>query len=301
MDETDVAISRILLANSRTSYSEIGKKVGMSPQGVHRRVQALIDAGIFGSTGTFLSFKALSRMWVVIYGWSKAPSVREAVMEIGRERSVGVCFIASGNFIYVMGAIKDSAEMARLVSRVQKVAVLQDMQVGIVPTPPSVPNDALTKLDLRLIKAMQHDARRPITEVADEVGVSVKTARRHIEKMVKEGLVQFSMHWVPESQGDAIANVHLTLKEEADREKVGYALIKMLGLGAVRTYTFSNLPDQMMISLWTRNVREMNIICRGLEDEGLFVSVVPNIIRNIHYFDENRFILQEEMLRERSK
>jgi DNA-binding Lrp family transcriptional regulator len=40
MDETDVALCRLLVYNSRTPYSELAKALDTSVQNVHRRVQA---------------------------------------------------------------------------------------------------------------------------------------------------------------------------------------------------------------------------------------------------------------------
>ena len=62
VDEIDVALSRALLMNARTTYAELGKELGQSPQVVHRRVQALIENEIVRGTYAALSFKALGPM-----------------------------------------------------------------------------------------------------------------------------------------------------------------------------------------------------------------------------------------------
>lgn len=45
----------------------------------------------------------------------------------------------------------------------------------------------LTRLDWRILKALRGRARRPLNEVADEVGASVKTVRRRHAQMAEEG------------------------------------------------------------------------------------------------------------------
>jgi len=45
----------------------------------------------------------------------------------------------------------------------------------------------LTNLDWRILQAMRGRARRAPDEVADEIGVSAKTVRRHHERMMEEG------------------------------------------------------------------------------------------------------------------
>ncbi|MGD0818562.1 MAG: AsnC family transcriptional regulator, partial [Methanomassiliicoccales archaeon] len=176
MDEIDIAIGRSLMLNSRMSYSELGKTLGLTPQVVHHRVQELMDAGIITHPGTYISERYHGNMWVVVYGWSRAPSMDQLAANLEKDRSVAVIFVASGNFVYVHGMVKDATDMARFVSFVQKEAIMHELQVGILPTPPLAPKEALSKLDLRIIKALESDARRPISEVADDIGVTVKTA-----------------------------------------------------------------------------------------------------------------------------
>ena len=45
----------------------------------------------------------------------------------------------------------------------------------------------LSVLDWRIIKSLRYRARRPLAEVAAEIGVSTKTVRRHFERMAREG------------------------------------------------------------------------------------------------------------------
>ncbi len=99
----------------------------------------------------------------MIYGWSKAPSMNDVAEKLRVKRSVAVFQIASGNFS-ISSSVRDATDLAQLVSFTQKAASLHDAQVGIMPTPPAAPGDALTYLDLRLISAMREDARKPIAE-----------------------------------------------------------------------------------------------------------------------------------------
>ena len=46
MDETDKQIIRILKDDGRASYSDIGKKIGLSEGAVRKRVKVLADSGV---------------------------------------------------------------------------------------------------------------------------------------------------------------------------------------------------------------------------------------------------------------
>jgi DNA-binding Lrp family transcriptional regulator len=51
----------------------------------------------------------------------------------------------------------------------------------------------LGRLDWRILKALRYRARRPLSEVAGDIGVSVRTVRRRFDRMLREG----SMFIVP--------------------------------------------------------------------------------------------------------
>jgi DNA-binding Lrp family transcriptional regulator len=296
VDEIDIAIGRSLMLNSRMSYSDLGKSLGLTPQAVHHRVQELMDAGIITHTGTYISERYHGNMWVVVFGWSRATSMDQLAARLEKERNVAVIFVASGNFVYIHGLVRDASDMARFVSMVQREAIMHEVQVGILPTPSPSPRDAFTNLDLRIVKALESDARRPIKDVAEEVGVTVKTARKRLDRMTEQGLIVHSIHWRLDSQPDPITNIHLTVREDVEKEKVAFTLIKRLSAGVIRTMSFSNLPNQLIITLWTHNNRETHRVCQELEEEGVFVSVVPNILQAIYYYEDHRTSYLKEML-----
>lgn len=45
-------------------------------------------------------------------------------------------------------------------------------------------------LDMKIIKALQKDARKPIIQLAREVGANEATVRRRIDKLLKEGIIE---------------------------------------------------------------------------------------------------------------
>jgi len=46
MDDTDREIIKILKGDGRATYSDIGKKVGLSEGAVRKRIKALVDSGV---------------------------------------------------------------------------------------------------------------------------------------------------------------------------------------------------------------------------------------------------------------
>jgi DNA-binding Lrp family transcriptional regulator len=301
VDETDLALGRSLMMNSRMSYAELGESMGLTAQAVHRRVQGLMDQGIIGPSSTNLSTKALGQMWIVAFGWSRSPSMDVLDAKFRKEPLVAVFFVASGNYVYVHGMVRDPNEMARFVSFVQREAAISDLQVGIVPTPSPEPKDEVTLLDLKIIKALHEDARRPISEVAEEIGTSVKTARRRLTHLEERGLVHHSIHWILGRSGGTITNLHIVLRDDVEREKVAFLLIKKLAINVLRTYSFSNIPNLMVLTMWHKTPQEVIDLCRDLEKEGSFYSVVPNMMRDVYYYEEHRTLYLDEFAKVKMK
>jgi len=45
-------------------------------------------------------------------------------------------------------------------------------------------------LDMKIIKALQLDARKPVIQLAREVGANEATVRRRIDKLIKQGIIE---------------------------------------------------------------------------------------------------------------
>ncbi len=45
-------------------------------------------------------------------------------------------------------------------------------------------------LDMKIVRALQADARKPVVQVAKEVNASEATVRRRIEKLLKDGIIE---------------------------------------------------------------------------------------------------------------
>jgi len=255
-----------------------------------------MDVEIIRGTYAALSFKAMKAMWVIVHGWSKASSMDEGAKALRDDPHVAIMQVASGNYVYVHGNVIDAVGLAELVTSVQRSARLSEPQVGIVHTPP-LEHSGLTAMDLRIIKALANDTRRPVSEVAEELGTTAKTVRRRLDRLMKEDLVQLSINWQPDTMGDMVSQIHLVLKDGVANEKAAYLMIKKYAPGIIRSYTFSNVPGFILLTYCNRNAREMQDTCRELEAEGIFTSVVPNVIRAIYHYPEHREAVLQDMLK----
>lgn len=65
MDKTDIFLIQLLLANSRLPYAELAKKLNLSVNAVHKRIQSLVEMGVIRRFTAKVSHFAVQ---VFIYG-----------------------------------------------------------------------------------------------------------------------------------------------------------------------------------------------------------------------------------------
>ena len=68
MDQIDLILSLLLLANSRTPYSELADILGLSVNAVHKRIRSMLADGIIRVFTAKVSLSALGAFPVLIYG-----------------------------------------------------------------------------------------------------------------------------------------------------------------------------------------------------------------------------------------
>ena len=53
-----------------------------------------------------------------------------------------------------------------------------------------VKTPSIDTLDMKIIRALQEDARKPIVQIAKEVGANEATVRRRIDRLVRNGIIE---------------------------------------------------------------------------------------------------------------
>jgi len=86
----------------------------------------------------------------------------------------------------------------------------------------------LDRIDRRIIKALQNDARTPLTEIGTKLGVSDATVHVRVKKMLKAGVIRKYTVVVNESVfGRNVASYMLMKVKPGAIEEVSKRLVKM--------------------------------------------------------------------------
>jgi DNA-binding Lrp family transcriptional regulator len=139
-------------------------------------------------------------------------------------------------------------------------------------------------MDVKIVEALRDNARRPVTELAKELGVATRTVNRHIDRLVKEMLVHFAIGWHPQQSGDIITALHLAVRRDQDRDKAAVALVRRLATREIITYSFSDKPGSIICLAWSPTILSLNELIRDLENDGMYEEVVPNVILDARYY-----------------
>jgi DNA-binding Lrp family transcriptional regulator len=288
MDKTDVLLSMLLLANSRTPYRDLADKLNLSANAVHKRIQSLIGQGIIRKFTTKISLQALGAIPVLLYGTSEAESLDNLHEKLGRHGSIWWLTLGGGNFVILGAYLRRMSELESLTDYAKKEVLMPNPTIGIFSAAQSEAATSLEKvlrsLDRQIIYALSNDSRKPIADIAEEVGVTAKTVRRRLNAMISKGLIEFSLQWYPDTSNDIFSTVHLRLKPDAKRDTVAHVL-KGYFPNLLFYYSFLNIPNELLCFLWTNTMKELKEIQQRLMSEEMVASIVPNILYTGYIFD----------------
>ncbi len=287
MDEIDFTICLMLVWNSRTPYRELAETFKMSVNSIHKRVKAMVKLGIidkFVSTLSFRAFKPIPSN-IVMFGDSKAKNIKGLIEKLGVNENIYTVSQHSGNLFIIHAYLRNLSDLESIVSYIKQTAEIPELKVGLDSSPmqPGAEVDMtreinLSTTDFLIVNALKNNSRKPVVEIAEEVGVSTKTVRRRLDRLIENHLIDFSIHWYPDKCSEVIAMIILTLKPtiDADKTEIIKTLRDRYGQTILFTWGFSTLPNTIVVCVWVSSMKELQDIQTSLISDD-FESVSINI------------------------
>jgi DNA-binding Lrp family transcriptional regulator len=272
-----------LLQNSRASYAELAYKLGLSVNAVHKRIQQMIEADVIHKFIARVSLLSSQGLTIYISGTSQLESTKDLPDKLRQHGSIFWLALSSAKYIYTGAYIKNISELEPLISYVKKEAGISEPTVGILQPfqPPSnlKPTDLeLCMLDYRIIDALKDDSRRNVADVATELGVSAKTVRRRLDRMIKNGLIELTLEWYPDKSDDIITLMEIKLKPDQNAFTAAYEIQKTYAGHALFYWTFANLSNNVTFIVWTNTMNELYKVRQGIEKEPSVIAAVPYVL-----------------------
>ena len=282
MDGTDYFLLKRLIENSRVTYRELSDKVGISVSAVHKRIKSLEDEGYINTFIARPSYIALKYLIVTVFGTSKAKAMDEISKELGQHESVFYIGIAGGKFLYVSGYLRDISELQDYSTYVSTTAQISEPTVGIINFPYMTTPEPLTTVDYKILKTLNRDARKPITDIAEDVGLSSKTVRKRLDRMIENSLAAFTIELtVHKILFLTVFHIHLN-KGTSTIDTIQH-LYQKYSKNVVYCLSYSNIPNFLTMHTWAENTQESNRIQEELQTEG-FKDVIPHIFLSAKWF-----------------
>ena len=120
LDELDQQIVRLLIANARMSYSEIGQQVGISRVAVKARIRALEQRGIIEEYTTIINPQKISGAVSCYFEIETLPdSFAQVVSLLDQNETITQIYRVTGkNKLHVHAVAASSEEMEQLIAQV---------------------------------------------------------------------------------------------------------------------------------------------------------------------------------------
>ena len=288
MDTTDMTLILMLLANSRISYAHLAEHLHLSVNAVHKRIQMLLETGVIKKFTAKISLGASNAIVVYVSGVSELPSLQDLPDKLRKQGSIYWLTIGGGKYLYIGAYLKTINDLPTLLEFVKTNAGVMEPTAGIMAVPPlastTKPMEELTDLDLRIIRALKDDARKPVADVAEELKISAKTVRRRLDRMMKHNLIELSIEWYPDKSNDIFTLIDVHLKPDT-RLSVAPTIMQKYAPNILFFWVFANLPNTITFAVWTNNMNELQTIRERLEQEDGIASIVPNILYTGYLFE----------------
>lgn len=285
MDETDILLIKELAADARLPYRELADRLSLSVNGLHKRIHQLISKGIIVGFRANLTPVLTGGSIIGLFGRSTSTDLSSTIEHLGSHDCTARVIATGGQFLYMDAQVRNDQELYDYQSFVRDVGKIDDLKsLAVFTVGPPPAKDPLTKLDYRIIRALMDDCRRPLQDVAVEVGSTAKTVKRRLEQMEADHWVYFSLDLVLCSSGDLISIVHAKLRPGHRLEDIAATMINrkdphLLGISG------SNVESGLMIfSIWARDLKELREAEKSLNSNDDFESLFSNLYYDMRLY-----------------
>lgn len=283
MDDVDLQIIKKLIINSRIPFRQLAEEIGLSVGAVYKRVQYLVDKRIIVNFTARPSFSYLNAIIIYILGTSKLKSIDEILDDLEEDPHAFFLGVSSGNYLYMVAVLKNISDMNNVSRKLSNICKIDDPLILINNFQYQKVYGTLSKLDYQIMKSLNQNSRKSVSEVADETGLSSKTVSRHINDMMKNNLVTFSIDYHPLQEQDIIAVFHANISSDTEMSEIFNKIHQAIPKNLLYIRTFSNFPLMLTVHVSVNILKNVKEFENKLKEIGL-KDIVPRIVYNGYYF-----------------
>jgi DNA-binding Lrp family transcriptional regulator len=195
MDKLDTAVIRELIMDPSTlmfrqdirrPYESIAKKLNVSEDTIRNRVKALEEGGPIRGWKVGINPNLLGyRFYYVVFD-VKPPAFKDDVYSKLKSTLPGLMWLADyfGDHAGIVVASKDEESLRKVCDHISSIAHSDNLTWAYDPYPKC--NLKFLENDWKIVASIQRNPRKPYSEIASELGLSTRTVRRRLERMLEE-------------------------------------------------------------------------------------------------------------------
>ena len=273
LDETDRALVNVLQVAPRASWAEVGAALSVNPVTAARRRARLHDSGLARVTA-YPNLAAWARHRCLAFvevdcDPATRPDVVNRLARVPRVASVTIA--SSGRDLYLTVLAPDLTELSTTVLGLTGVRGTRTHLVTRLFTegatwrldaldsgqraalhPPSRAAAVLPNGDRDLLLALS-DGRLGVTEIAERTGTSVSTARRRLNRALRDGTLSFRCETAQRVTGWPVSASFWARVPPPELHAVATGLI---GLPEIRMCAAVTGTDNLVLNLWLRSLAD---------------------------------------------
>jgi DNA-binding Lrp family transcriptional regulator len=302
LDEVDIRLLKALERNPRASYHELGKSLGISAPSVQKRAVELERSGRVQKCVAYLHPDAFGSYLAIVQGHCKGVLTKRSVRMIGEHGTVRSLAYGAMNQVIAITIRRNGTELAELMSIMSEGCGIENLQAFLLgdsyflgenvkerftsknvrQAPPE-----LKRSDYRIILALKQNARKSIADIAKEVGISSKTVRRRLNRLIESNVIEFKVLKTPRSDQDIYFYINMALTSRSRKGTFFERLRKDFHQELDRVAFFDNPPKAVFVDGFVMTIEEFQSIVDRVAALPEVETVTPNIVLKSYYFDTN--------------
>ena len=205
MDMIDARIIGEMISDCRISYNALAEKLEMTANAIRGRVSKLLEAGVL-CFDVCLSYAQVGAQPLLVEVRMESNVTSDSIIEeLGQHLLIYVVTPLPDGHLILVADYRSPVEMANLLQFVRTRESVVDISSHSLITAQGKKGDI--NLDqVRVLKSLLDDPRKPITAIADDIGMTARRVRRALQKCYDEETIQFASRWNP-NLGDSPAVV----------------------------------------------------------------------------------------------
>jgi DNA-binding Lrp family transcriptional regulator len=305
MDALDRKLIVLLEHDPRITYREIGDELRVSVPTAQRRVENLFTSGRIRSVRYRLEAEALGGEFAIFHGEARVNLTPEVILGLQDHGSIHRVLFALNNYMGFWVDIREEGDIEGVLNFLRSRLDLASPKYHLVPNKSSSGGlidhrkeenkiakpghfKMLTNTDLRIVRQLSLDGRKPISSIAQETGLSSRTVKRRIDSMLKNNLIQPEVDWYMGKDDDIWFTMFVRLSDPSAKNEFFDQLVKLEGKN-VQLFTcgwyYPNTPDMVTFDGMIQSLSELHNVVSTVSKISGVVEVNPNVVHMSYLFD----------------